>query len=245
MGRLRVRSDENDKLAETWARDDVVFVTMNWRPAFEFAQRRESSMSVEVIRRDASPQNNRSGKVMPTSEHRYLMYVAPDDRRPYEFHTPDQSTYYEMPKREAAKRVQAILGDLARRYSKLCVCSLRLRYALNGLQTLGVQLPRGTVLIDLVKVVEFQSAPDSIDEMLGVWRAELVERRARYGAWAGACHLTGEASSTRVLTAVGPRAHGYRQDLHRIERESRAAERLRVPLGAREVMRIRRERPRA
>ncbi|KAH7368711.1 hypothetical protein B0T11DRAFT_296325 [Plectosphaerella cucumerina] len=236
LARLRVRSEENDKLAENWSRDDVVLVAMNWRSEREFGQRLSPSLALEIMRRNAPP-----GADTLMCEARYTFNFQLE---PWEYGSPPQGKIYYMREADAKAKLEPIFAELASRYSKVCVCSLRPRNVLNGLATLGFRLPKGTVVVDLVKVVEFQSAPDSIDDTMTSVKGEVVERQTRYGAYAGAGHLTGGAYPSRVLATVGPRAHGYTKDLRKMIRESKAAERLREPLAAREVMSIRRERPR-
>ncbi|KAH6692448.1 hypothetical protein F5X68DRAFT_188116 [Plectosphaerella plurivora] len=240
MARLRIRSEENDKLAVYWSRDDVALITMNWRSEREFGLRLTPSLVVEVMRKSVSPQGESS-----MFEQRYTFNFLPEGRQPWVCGTAPQPIFFEIPKAEVKAKLETIIAELSSRYSKLCVCSLRPRYVLNGLAILGFRLPKGTVMVDLISVVEFQAAPDTIDETMASWTGEVVERKTRYGTYTGASHLTGGAYASRVLANVGPKAHCFTKDLRRMEKESRAAERLREPLGAREVMKIRRERPRA
>jgi hypothetical protein len=239
LARLRVRSEENDKLAENWSRDDVALVAMNWRSEREFGQRLSPSLALEIMRRSVPP-----GADILTCEARYTFNFQLVRLGPWEYDASPQGKVFFMSEADARAKLEPIFAELASRYSKVCVCSLRPRNVLNGLATLGFRLPKGTVVVDLVKVVEFQSAPDSIDDTMASYEGEVVERQTRYGTYAGAGHLTGGADASRVLATVGPRAHAYTKDLRKMIRESKAAERLREPLAAREVMRIRCERPR-
>ncbi|KAM0328632.1 hypothetical protein ACHAQA_005044 [Verticillium albo-atrum] len=221
LGKIQSRAEENEKLAACWDRENVGMLL------FEYCVRRRSYTTYPMLFLSVMPRGipvkPRHG-YMYRPNRRFTFRGAAPGTQPRE-DSYGTSTAYELPVEGMKAKIEEVLADLNKEFTTLCVCTARGKRLMVELQEINFTLPKRIVLVDLVKVLEFQAVPDVIDKVLA--GEEGFAARANNGElWTGPGHGAGCLLDSVLLSLVGPLAKNYTGDWKKIEREAVAASRL-------------------
>ncbi|GJD03942.1 hypothetical protein ColKHC_12767 [Colletotrichum higginsianum] len=238
LRRFEDRADENAKLADCWASDQVVVIACEPTSAYKTARVSVlPALQLDILSPAANPVLPSLTSAARPSRHfcrrtiRLLERpngMRDDIYRPQPF-VSDTGVYhrYEMYIEDAKAKAQAVFDELRAGYASVCVASCYIDKTAAGFETFGVRVPPTTVFVDLIKVLEHQTKGSGIPEELRSDEAENVtERKGRYGGHPGGFVDRYGMYTVRLLELLGPAAEDHRLDFRRVEREDTALKRI-------------------
>ncbi|KAI4683080.1 uncharacterized protein J4E84_006982 [Alternaria hordeiaustralica] len=171
MKRIRECATENETLARCWDKPHVALVSMEWAPSglaycwngwISCNEARGYWKQVEAMRvlsveitTPASPAVSSTEDQSDDGQnkaHEYRFWVPPKwNGRP----NVPQSSFVSTNK--AVAGLEKMFRDLSSTYPTICVCFHRPTLTRQGLADIGFKLPKGTILVDMIKVLEYQS----------------------------------------------------------------------------------------
>ncbi|KAM0270605.1 hypothetical protein ACHAQH_009389 [Verticillium albo-atrum] len=221
LNRLQDRSDENDKLASCWDCEHVGILFFDYYvPPHSYTG--YPTLRISLVGKSLTPQHFTGRTCEVRCQFTIIGNVVDSPPRHYRW---DRSLTYEQPVAMMKAKVEEILADLSIEHATLCICSTRPKELAVGLRNIGVTIPKRFVVVDLVKVLEFQTVPDVIDGVLA-GEGGFAARANDGEIWTGPGHGAGSLLASVLLAIVGPLAKNYTGDWKRIEREAVATSRL-------------------
>jgi hypothetical protein len=289
MKRIRNCATENENLARCWQKSHVALVTMEWAPSCLAYSWRGWIARNEVMgywsKQEAMPvlsvgvtapgsaaisasEDQCNNKGAATYGYRFWLRrkwpesVVRMREEAWQASAPSSTQSRFVSIKKAATVLEKLFQELASTHSAICVCSHRPSLTQRGLAGIGFKLPKGTLFVDMIKVLEYQSRfrdippglkgyIDScldVDKRNGIRFEEKLEANdgealesdfnkhaPKYGQdneWREIIRKREDLSAGTMLKILGPEAEVYRRQITQIEKDQLALERVMKHLGS-------------
>lgn len=302
MKRIRECGAENEILARCWRKSHVALVAMEWAPSglayswngwiarnelMGYWEKQEAMpvLSVEVTApespagpgSESQPSSKRNAacdfRLWLQSSRPQSVIRMREDRWRTNPPSNTQSSFVSM--NEAVTILKKLFNELSSTHSTICVCSHRPSLTQRGLAEIGFKLPKATVFVDMIKVLEYQSRfrpiPPKlkgymnscldVDRRNGLRLAERFdandgdalaldfdEHAPKYGQpneWREMIRKNEDLSAGAMLKFLGAEAGTHRRQINKMEKETLALERAMKYLGSDEAKEVNRRAKRA
>lgn len=294
MKRIRKCAVENEALARCWGKSHVALVAMEWAPSglayswkgwiarneeMGYWVKREAMPVLSVEVQPGSPVAS-GGEVQSSHGlkeaygHRlwlrsgWTQSVVRAREQWWEAHPRENTQSSFASTTQAVMFLEKLFRELSSTHSTICVCSHRPSTTQQGLADIGFKLPKGTVFVDLVEVLEYQSRfrgiPPALedyvnscldmDQRSGLRLAEkpgeydgdalaldFDKHAPKYGQpneWREIIRKKDDVSAGTLSKMLGPEAEVHRRQIDRLEKENLALERAAKALGSDEARRL-------
>jgi len=274
MKRIRECAIENESLARCWNKPHAALVAMEWAPsglAYSWKGwiscnemrgywKQEEAMPVLSVETTtpaslavSTTEDHSDDKQNRTHEYRFWMRSKwPQDvvriREDNWQASPNDTHSSFVSINDAVADLEKMFHDLSSTHPTICVCSHRPTLAQQGLADIGFKLPKGTIVVDMIKVLEYQSRfrdmPPKVKRYInsclnvdmrdgvrfgerfdasdsGALASDFTKHAPKYGQtneWREIIRKKEDLSAGTMLKILGPEAEGHRRQIRKIEK---------------------------
>jgi hypothetical protein len=276
MKRIRECAAENETLARCWEKPHVALMAMEWAPSglayswkgwiarnevMGYWKQEEAIpvLSVEITTpaspaisttKDQSDEDqNKSREYRFWIRSKWPQSVVPMRENQWQANPGDAHSSF-VSAEDAVAVLDKMFRELSSTHPTICVCTHRPTLTQQGLADIGFKLPKGTILVDMIKVLEYQSRframPPKVKRYInsclkaemgdgvrfeerfdasdsGVLASDFDEHAPKYGQtneWRELIRKKEDLSAGTMLEILGPEAEAHRRQMRKIEKIS-------------------------
>ncbi|KAH6881424.1 hypothetical protein BKA58DRAFT_2218 [Alternaria rosae] len=274
MERIRECATENETLARCWEKPHVALVAMEWAqsglayswkgwiarnevmgywkqeeamPVLSVEIPAPASLAVSTTKDPSGDKQNKSHEYRFWVRSKWPQSVVSMRENKWQANPGDTHSSFVSTK-DAVAVLDKMFREISSRHPTICVCSHRPNLTQQGLADIGFKLPKGTIFVDMIKVLEYQSRfrdmPPKVKryiksclevEMCDGMRFEerfdasdsdalasdFDEHAPKYGQtneWREIIRKKEDLSAGNLLKILGPEAEAHRRQVRKIEK---------------------------